>query len=194
MASFVVVIVVCTVTKLNFLSMCTCIEFMPLQKIRCKVGTVSEFNKMKQELRKELNNRRARARRRKAATGTVTVGSRTTTTESGEGPCGRSGSESDIREYDLWVKRDITDADVSVYIHTYVSVYACISVCLSMYVAVCLSMCYTLHAHNSATKTFVPGFVAVGCRLLDRFTEKSPTVGVQRPSDGDRLFGQNTNY
>ena len=72
-----------------------------------------EFNDYKADLKKELRNRRRRARTRKLATGTVTLGSRTTTTESGEGPCGRSGSESDIREYDLWVKRDVGDVSVS---------------------------------------------------------------------------------
>lgn len=79
---------------------------------KCMLSDV-EFNDYKADLKKELRNRRRRARTRKLATGTVTLGSRTTTTESGEGPCGRSGSESDIREYDLWVKRDVGDVSVS---------------------------------------------------------------------------------
>ena len=67
----------------------------------------------KDALKKELRNRRRRAKTRKEATVTVTLGSETTTTESGQGRCGRSGSESDVDEYERWVKRDVSDLDVS---------------------------------------------------------------------------------
>lgn len=73
----------------------------------------TEFNDHKEDLKRALKNRRLRAKRRKTSKGSVTLGSRTTTTESGEGHCGRSGSESDVREYELWAKRDKGDCDVS---------------------------------------------------------------------------------
>ena len=76
----------------------------------------AEFNKqLTNELKRQIRNRRRRARTRRAAAAEdmVTLGSRTTTTESGQGHCGRSGSESDIREYELWVHRDRGDFDVS---------------------------------------------------------------------------------
>ena len=80
----------------------------------CHVCVVAEFNKqLTNELKKQIRNRRRRARNRRAAQDMVTLGSRTTTTESGQGHCGRSGSESDIREYELWVHRDRGDFDVS---------------------------------------------------------------------------------
>ena len=72
---------------------------------------LSELNKISQEVR----NRRRRAKTRKQAkdSDNITLGSRTTTTDSGEGHCGRSGSESDIREYETWAHRDKSDKDVS---------------------------------------------------------------------------------
>ena len=72
---------------------------------------LSELNKISPEVR----NRRRRAKTRKQAkdTDNITLGSRTTTTDSGEGHCGRSGSESDVRQYETWAHRDKSDKDVS---------------------------------------------------------------------------------
>ena len=72
------------------------------------------FAKLPLEVIKKRRNRRRRAERRKKATGTVTLGSRTTTTLSGEGRCGRSGSESDIKDYaPSFVKQTKRNRDVS---------------------------------------------------------------------------------
>ena len=103
-----------TVTDL----LCSCIKSVTGKMFSITLAmtatSLSVFPKLPADVVRKRRNRRRRSQRRKNATGTVTLGSKTTTTLSGEGRCGRSGSKSDIKDYaPSFVKQTKRNRDVS---------------------------------------------------------------------------------